>query len=93
MLPAPATFASGTEDSKILKTLTGYTGYHSPITKGFYIFNGTTFWSYDDPTVIATKTDYINRLGLGGVMAWSLDNDDGTLENAIFQGLAHDHEG
>ncbi len=90
MQPAPATFASGTEDYKVLKTLTGYTGYHSPVTKGFYIFDGTTFWSYDDPAVIAAKTAYINHLGLGGVMAWSLDADDGTLENAIFQGLAHD---
>jgi len=92
MQPAPATFANGTEDYKVLKNLTGYTGYHSPVTKGFYIFNGTTFWSYDDPTVIATKTAYINRLGLGGAMEWSLDSDDGTLENAIFQGLANDHD-
>ena len=37
-------------------------------------------------------SNYINHLGLGGVMAWSLDSDDGTLENAIFQGLANDHD-
>lgn len=91
MQPAPATYVAGTDDYKILKALSGYTGYHDPLTKGFYIFNGTTFWTFDDATTVATKMHYINHLDLGGAMAWSLDGDDGTLENTIFRGLA-DHD-
>ena len=33
------------------------------------------------------KTAYIKRKGLGGVMVWSLDGDDGTLIDAIHRGL------
>jgi chitinase len=80
---------SGTENYNVLKTLTGYTSYRDPITKAFWIFNGSTFWSYDDPQMIQVKMDYVHRQGLGGTMIWSLDGDDatGTLISTIYQGL------
>jgi GH18 family chitinase len=60
-----------------------------PVTAWYY--DGTNFWSYDDPASIGLKMDYVQALGLGGVMAWSLDGDDasGTLMNAVYQGLRH----
>jgi chitinase len=50
--------------------------FYHPVTKQLWTYNGTEFWSFDDPTVIATKAAYVNNLGLGGLFAWSLDGDD-----------------
>jgi chitinase len=88
--PAPATFADGTEDFKVLESLPGYTGYRDPITQSYWIFDGTTFWSFDDPQTMTLKTAYIRSLGLGGAMFWSLDSDDasGTLVSALYNGLS-----
>jgi chitinase len=76
----------------------GVTDYKYLVTKGhpkFYAggtqwtYNGTEFWSYDDPTTIVGKMSYVNSQGLGGAFAWSLDGDDstGTLLTAIRNGL------
>lgn len=48
-----------------------------------------TFWTYDDPTTIRTKAEFIRKEGLGGAMIWSLGTDDskGTLLNALHDGL------
>ncbi|MBZ9751585.1 cellulose binding domain-containing protein [Deinococcus sp. HMF7604] len=85
---ARGTYEAGYEDFKVLKTAPG-TIYRDPVTKQMWKFDGTTFWSYDDPEVIATKMAYIKQKGLGGAMAWSLDGDDaqGTLAKAVANGL------
>ncbi|SCG64558.1 chitinase [Micromonospora echinaurantiaca] len=90
--PAPATHAAGFEDYKQLKTLPGK-GYavHRDLRAGHaWLFDGTTFWTYDDPVVVLQKTLYIRRAGLGGAMIWSLDGDDdnATLTRTISLGLA-----
>jgi chitinase len=56
-----------------------------------WIFNGSTFWTLDDPAVIAQKTRYIRTNRLGGAMVWSLDGDtaDGALTRALANGLDH----
>lgn len=89
MQAAPATWGPGTEDFKVLENLTGYTGYRDPITQSYWIFNGSTFWSYDDAKTIAIKMAYVKHKDLGGAMLWSLDEDDAssTLVNAIYNGL------
>jgi len=89
--PAPATFEAGYEDYKRLATLpaTGF-GLYRDNRAGFaWLFDGTTFWTFDDPAVMRLKTAYIKRKGLGGAMVWSLDGDDanGTLIDAIHRGL------
>jgi len=86
MKPAPATFEDGIEDYKVLKAL-NFPLYRDPATGASWIFDGKTFWNYDDPTIIAAKMAYIKAQGLGGVMAWSLDSDDGTLIAAVADGL------
>ncbi|MFI5491844.1 glycoside hydrolase family 18 protein [Actinoplanes sp. NPDC051859] len=78
---APGTFAVGTEDYKVLKALPdqGY-AVHRDLRSGHaWLFDGTTFWTYDDPVQVAQKAAYIRLRGLGGAMMWSLDGDD---ENA-----------
>jgi chitinase len=88
MQAAPGTYEAGIEDYKVLKAL-GATNYRDDTTKAFWTFDGTTFWSYDDPTAILTKMAYVKRLGLRGAMAWELDGDtlDGELLGAIVKGL------
>jgi chitinase len=89
--PAPATFEAGSEDYKVLATLraAGFTLYRDNRAGFAWLFDGTTFWTFDDPTVMRLKTAYIKRRGLGGAMVWSLDGDDanGTLIDTIHQGL------
>ncbi|MFC1402311.1 MULTISPECIES: glycoside hydrolase family 18 protein [Streptacidiphilus] len=48
-----------------------------------------SFYSYDTPQVLESKAAYSRWLGLGGVMAWSLDNDTATgdLMSALNKGL------
>jgi chitinase len=86
MVAAPARFEAGIEDYKVLAKL-GYPEFRDPVTKAFWIFNGTTWWNYDDPEVIKLKMAYIKEKQLGGVMFWSIDGDDGTLIKAIDEGL------
>jgi chitinase len=89
--PAPGTFAAGTEDFKVLETLpaAGYTLYRDRRAGHSWLFDGTTFWTYDDPVQIRQKTAYIRAAGLGGAMMWSLDGDDATasLTRAVAAGL------
>lgn len=73
--PARGTYEQGIEDYKVLAPRNSPKFYH-PVTKQLWTYNGTEFWSFDDPTVIATKAAYVNNLGLGGLFAWSLDGDD-----------------
>ncbi|GIH06827.1 hypothetical protein Rhe02_48940 [Rhizocola hellebori] len=86
--PAPATFEAGYEDYKVLKTL-GYPVYRDLRAGHAWLFDGTTFWTYDDPFVVLQKSLFIRREGLGGAMMWSLDGDDAnaTLTKTIRFGL------
>ncbi len=86
MTPAPGTWEAGIEDYKKLKALK-FPTFRDPKTHASWIFDGKTFWNYDDPQVLTEKMDYIKSKGLGGAMFWSLDSDDGTLISAIYDGL------
>lgn len=91
--PAPATFEAGYEDYKKLAELArGDFGVHRDLRAGHaWLFDGTTFWTYDDPLVVLQKAWYIRRERLGGAMVWSLDGDDAnaTLTKTIRFGLGH----
>lgn len=86
--PAPGKYEAGVNDYKILKPL-GYPSFRDPITESFWIFNGSDFWSYDDPVSIGVKMNYIKMRNLGGAMLWSLDGDtaNGELISAVHAGL------
>jgi len=74
--PAPASAEAGYEDYRNLKKLTTYKLYRDRRAGFSWLFDGKTFWTYDDPVVMGWKADYIRDKRLGGVMAWSLDADD-----------------
>jgi chitinase len=79
--------APGVNDYKILKQLEsqGFTPHRDATTKGFWIFNGSTFWTFDDPQEVIDKMNYAKSKRLGGAFCWSIDGDDsqGTLFNAM----------
>ena len=54
-----------------------------------WIYNGTTFWSYDSPALIRTKMNYVKAQNLGGAFFWEFSGDDaqGSLVEAISSGL------
>ncbi|MFF0269133.1 glycoside hydrolase family 18 protein [Kribbella sp. NPDC004536] len=88
--PAPATFEAGTDDYRYLKAqLANYTVYRDDRAGFAWLFDGTTFWTWDDPVEMARKATYISRRELGGAMIWSLDGDtsNGELISALHRNL------
>jgi chitinase len=83
---APGTWEAGVEDYKVLATRPG-TRHFDRGAVATWLFDGTTFWSFDDARSVAAKTAYVRDRGLGGTMMWELDGDDGTLTAAIDAGL------
>ena len=90
--PAPATYEAGYEDYKVLRSKVGQDGYrvYRDLRAGTaWLYDGTTFWTYDDPAVLLQKALYIRTERLGGAMIWSLDGDDdrATLTRTLDLGL------
>jgi len=78
---APATFEAGTEDYRYLKAkLADFTVYRDNQAGFAWLFDGTTFWTWDDPIEMKRKAQYISARNLGGAMIWSLDGDTSTGE-------------
>jgi chitinase len=90
--PAPGTWEAGVEDYKVVAGLTasGFTRYEDPAAGAAWLFNGSTFWTLDDPPVMTQKAEYVNDNHLGGIMFWELSGDtpDGALVRAIASGLS-----
>ncbi len=53
----------------------GYERFWDDVTKTPYLFNGSTFITYDDDESIAEKVSYVKEKKLGGVMIWELSGD------------------
>lgn len=92
--PAPSRFDAGTEDYKALKDLVTagrFKVYRDNVAGHAWIFDGSTFWTYDDPIEMARKARFINDHRLGGAMIWSLDGDtaNGDLISALHNTLRH----
>jgi chitinase len=89
--PAPGTWESGVDDYKVTRNLlsSGFTRYWDGKAFASWLFDGTTFWTFDDPNVMKHKADYVRKEGLGGIMFWELSGDtpDGELIDAISDGL------
>lgn len=85
---ASGSLGAGIESYRVLKTL-AYPGFTDPDSLGRWIYNGSTFWSFDSPAAIADKMSYVQVRGLGGAFLWDFAGDDatGSLIRAIGQGL------
>ena len=86
----PATSAAagpveaGISNYNVLKNAAGNV-YYNNTAVALYKYDGNNWWSYDDPTIIGTKLNYIKTKGMAGAFSWSLDGDDstGTLMKAM----------
>jgi chitinase len=88
----PTEWRKGTDYKAIVR--------RSPETLGFrrvmhpearvpFLYNAETgTWiTYDDAESVGEKTAYVRTRGLGGVMAWEIGGDDGTLIRTMYEGL------
>jgi chitinase len=91
--PAPGVWEAGVNDYKVVSELPGFTRYWDHRADAAWLYDGTTFWTYDDPAVMELKSQYVRRHGLGGIMFWELSGDtaDGDLIDAIAGGLSGRH--
>ncbi|KAI8393756.1 glycoside hydrolase [Radiomyces spectabilis] len=57
------------------------------VTQTPWLFNPTNkvFISYDDPVSMAVKVNYARSKNLGGVMVWSVDEDNGELLDEVMK--------
>jgi chitinase len=88
---APGTWEAGVDDYKVAKERlsSGFTRHEDTAAGAAWLFDGTTFWTFDDPPVMAAKARYVTRNHLGGIMFWELSGDtpNGELIDAIADGL------
>lgn len=84
---ASGSLEPGIERYALLKAL-GWPSYRDSASMARWIFNGNTFWSFDDPSTIADKMSYVQTQGLGGAFLWDFSGDDaqGSLLAAIKAG-------
>jgi chitinase len=91
--PAPGVWESGVNDYEVTKGLlgSGFTRYWDGKAFAAWLFDGTTFWTFDDPIVMTHKAHYVLNNDLGGIMFWELSGDtpDGELVEALAEGLSH----
>jgi chitinase len=87
---APGVWEAGVNDYKVVKALTGFTRYWDRRAGAAWLYDGSTFWTYDDPPVMELKAQYVRKHKLGGLMFWELSGDtpDGELIDAIAGGLS-----
>lgn len=65
------------------------TVYRDPAAQAPWLYDGDTFWTYEDPVSARFKGEYTQRQRLGGVMVWELgeDSTDAQLLKAVHAGL------
>jgi chitinase len=89
---APGIWEAGVEDYKVLKEKRasgGYAWYWDGKARAAWLFDGSTFWTFDDPKVMQDKAHYVLGLSLAGVMFWELSGDtpDGELVKTLHTAL------
>ena len=72
-----------------------FSSYRDQRSQAPWLFDGQTFWTYDDPTSVRYKVSYAALHHLDGVMIWELSDDtvDAELLNTAYRALLHPMEG
>ncbi len=67
--------------------------YRDPISKAPWLFDGDTFWTFDDPASIRAKAGFARDQHVAGLMLWELSEDtaEATLLLAAHQALRSPH--
>jgi chitinase len=90
--PVPEEWRTGTDFRSLVMRRPEDNGFRRvlhPEARVPFLYNAATgVWiTYDDAESIAEKVAYVRTRGLGGVMAWELGGDDGTLVRTAHRGL------
>jgi chitinase len=80
---------SGSEYNYIVSIASTFQKFRDPVTQAPWLYDGNSFWTYDDPVVLTFKMDYIQKHQLAGVMIWEISGDlpDGRLLKTLVKGL------
>lgn len=65
----------------------GHTRYWDDDSKAAWLFDGNTFWTFEDSEVATHKANYVKKHELAGAMVWPLSGDD---ENASLLKTLHE---
>ncbi|MFY9115382.1 MAG: glycoside hydrolase family 18 protein, partial [Dethiobacteria bacterium] len=66
----------------------GYRRYYHSESMVPWLFNGSTFISYEDEQSMRLKAKYVKDNGLAGAMIWELSHDPNrVLLNSLYEGL------
>jgi chitinase len=90
--PVPNEWKTGTDYKAIVRRDPASLGFRRvmhPEARVPFLYNATTgTWiTYDDAESVAEKAAYVRAHGLGGVMAWEIGGDDGTLLRTMYEEL------
>ena len=64
----------------IQSVASGFSVYREYRSQAPWLFDGRTFWTYEDPVSIRFKASYASHQHLGGVMIWELSGDTADAE-------------
>lgn len=85
--PADGDYGEGTDSYADLEQKDGQR-FFDPVNGAYWLYDGTEWWTYDTPEVVALKGAYVRREDLGGLMMWNLDMDpEGELVQAMDESL------
>jgi chitinase len=82
----------GDQPYRYIRTLTpGFSTYRDARSQAPWLFDGTTFWTYEDAVSVRYKVSYAAKERLGGAMIWELSDDtsDAELLNSAHLALLH----
>jgi chitinase len=65
--------------------------YRDPRSQAPWLYDGQTFWTYEDPVSVRYKVSYARDQHLGGVMIWELSEDtsDAELLTTAYRSMRH----
>lgn len=81
-IPA-GTYEAGIEDYQTLQAKPGFTRYWDAHARAAWLFDGTTFWTFDDAQTLREKARFVKLARLRGMMFWELSGDGGELVRAV----------
>jgi hypothetical protein len=73
---SPAAMSDPADAALLVQVVVDYLRSLGPISAAAQLFQQSEWVSYDNPESLGYKTAYVNAMGLGGAMVWSIDDDD-----------------
>ncbi len=86
--PAQGTYEAGVDDFKTVRAKPGFTRHRDAWSRAAWLFDGSTFWTFDDEQVVREKARIVRATGLRGMMFWELSGDGGELVRAAGEELS-----